>query len=690
MKDMYDDNLYDSARKPHSAEWYRTQINHAVKTKKDWYEFCKIIDEEWHASNEIEISPTSGALQEQKSHIFWANTQLEAPALYSRIPEVISKVLWGQDNNAATVASRLLENTTRFYTEERSSYDKALSNCVAEAQISAQAVARIRMQETKGKIKVRRDVILAEALGFVHLDGSPVPEDVKLEGDNGEYYYYAEEKQTVNRDLLFEFVPREHFHCTLTDDWNKVWWVAFDYFLPKHEIEKLYKKEVADKALYDFDPNGKKINKDVAGAPDVRALVREVWCKVSKKVIILVSGYEENVKVIDDPYGLKEFFPCAEPMFFNKPDCKGIPTPLYTYYRPHVRSLDKLMMQRYELCEALEVSGICDETFTETLNNIKRLGNLKLYPVNMARYKEVGGLKGIMEIVFIPQIADTIQTLLNAEQSIKNTIYEISGLSDLVRGISDPNDTATAQQIKSNFATQRLGYRQAAVQKLAKELAILGAELICNHWDDDTITRIAGAQSFSPEEQMLIPQALMILRDQGLNQILIEIETDSTSAISDQLKKQSYVEFMSAIGQQIEVFTGKAQQTPALADLFFCFLSEGAKVYRFGRNVKVKLDKAIEDLKVQMSQPPAPPPVDPRVTIAQEQMKLDYEKMNQEIQFKYADLERKYQELATKNAQLVSQVQLKSEEFRQEMGIERMKRADREIDNTVKALSGMS
>jgi hypothetical protein len=71
---------------------------------------------------------------------------------------------------------------------------------------------------------------------------------------------------------------------------------------------------------------------------------------------------------------------------------------------------------------------------------------------------------------------------------VKQTIYEVTGISDIVRGASKANETATAQQIKGQWAGLRISTRQKRFADFARDLIRLKAEVIAERFDPQTLS----------------------------------------------------------------------------------------------------------------------------------------------------------------------------------------------------------
>ena len=82
--------------------------------------------------------------------------------------------------------------------------------------------------------------------------------------------------------------------------------------------------------------------------------------------------------------------------------------------------------------------------------------------------------------------------LYQARDQAKNTLYEMSGISDIVRGQVDPREKASQSKIKAGFATQRLDQRRRAVERTARDAARIQVELMAELYSSDTIRQQSG------------------------------------------------------------------------------------------------------------------------------------------------------------------------------------------------------
>jgi len=79
--------------------------------------------------------------------------------------------------------------------------------------------------------------------------------------------------------------------------------------------------------------------------------------------------------------------------------------------------------------------------------------NNTLIPVDKwMAFSEKGGLQGSIQLLPLEVIAATLINLYTAHKNVTDQIYEITGISDIIRGQTSASETATAQQIKGQYA----------------------------------------------------------------------------------------------------------------------------------------------------------------------------------------------------------------------------------------------
>jgi hypothetical protein len=100
----------------------------------------------------------------------------------------------------------------------------------------------------------------------------------------------------------------------------------------------------------------------------------------------------------------------------------------------------------------------------------------------------------------IDVIAQTVQGLVALRKEIISDIYQIMGLSDIMRGSTDPNETLGAQQLKTQYGSTRIRDKQQEMVRIARDLVEITLEIITEKFKPETI--IAMSQTQLPTNAM--------------------------------------------------------------------------------------------------------------------------------------------------------------------------------------------
>ena len=255
-------------------------------------------------------------------------------------------------------------------------------------------------------------------------------------------------------------------------------------------------------------------------------------------------------------------------------------------------------------------------------------------------FSEKGGLKGSIDILPIDQIANALIQCYRARDEIKKQIYEITGISDIVRGQTAASETATAQQIKGQYAGLRLRSMQEDVALFASELIRLKAQIICSKFQPQTIIQYAAAEQMSDADKQLVPQALMLLKDKVLRNFRIEVAADSLVQIDENQHKRDRVEFLQAMGGFLSQALPMGQQTPELVPMLVDMVKFGISAYKQAEPIEGTIDQAMDQLKQKQAQAAQQPPQpDPEMMKAQAEAQRDQMKMQMDQQREQARTE---------------------------------------------------
>jgi hypothetical protein len=259
---------------------------------------------------------------------------------------------------------------------------------------------------------------------------------------------------------------------------------------------------------------------------------------------------------------------------------------------------------------------------------------------------------------------------------VKGQIYEIMGIADIQRGQTDPNETLGAQIIKSNNASGRLKTMQHEVVNFATALLQIKAQIICQHFTDETIVKISGAMQLSPQDQQLIPQALMLLKDEPAKNFRIEVTTDSMIYQDEQQEKQNRLEFLSAVSGFLSQAVPAAQSTPELTPMLVEMLKFGVTAFKAGKGLEGLIDETADKFRQQQKAAEGQPkPPSPEMQKLQMQSQMDQSKMQMQMQMEQQkmqmqmELEKAKQEYQAQENQLKFQLEEQRNMLDREMEI---------------------
>jgi hypothetical protein len=331
----------------------------------------------------------------------------------------------------------------------------------------------------------------------------------------------------------------------------------------------------------------------------------------------------------DDPLQLENFWPCPKPLYSTLTTDSLEPIPDFVIYQDQARELDALCDRIDGLINALKVRGVYDASATELQRLFSEGENNTMIPVhNWMAFAEKQGMKGAIDLVDLAPFAQALAQCYQAMEQVKGQIYELMGIADIQRGQSDPNETLGAQIIKSNNAAGRLKTQQHAVVDFATSLLSIKAQIICNHFTDDTLVKISGAMQLSDEDKQLIPQAIALLRDEAAKNFRIEVTSDSMIYQDEQQEKQDRMAFLQAVGNFMAQAVPMVQNTPELAPMALEMLKFGVTAFKAGKQLEGIIDETADKLRVmsqKMEGQPKPPP--PEVQKMQMTMQLEQAKM---------------------------------------------------------------
>lgn len=518
-----------------------------------------------------ERSSTENA--DSRFNIFWSNVKTLKPAIFAKVPKPEVSRRWKDGNPVARAASALLERALTFEINQYPDYESALSNCLDDRLIVGRGVAWIRYEPTI-------ETIDAEPMVSEDEQGEPL-------------------ERITNETTPIDYVFWRDFAHDPVRTWEECTWVARRVYMTRDEVIERFGQEHADIPLTNQPKDQDKPESEKNRI--AKAEVWEVWCKPSGSVYWFVKGYPELLDSRTDPLQLEKFFPCPKPLYSTTTTDTLCPIPDFSFYQDQCKELDRVTDRIKHLTECLKVAGIYAADEAALTRLLKEGSDGQMIPVtNWPAFVEKGGLSGAFQLMPLAEVVAALQQLYLARDQIKQIIYEITGISDIVRGASNAAETATAQQIKSQFANIRLTETKNDVARFARDLIRMKAEIMCSMYQPETLIQISGILN-TPDGQF-INEAIAMLKNEPLRNFNIDIETDSLVELDQKQEKQDRIEFLSAASQFIEKSVQAAQMAPQLTPLLGEMLLFGIRGFKVGATLEAAFEQFVEQTQEQQQQ----------------------------------------------------------------------------------------
>lgn len=408
--------------------------------------------------------------------------------------------------------------------------------------------------------------------------------------------------------VVYECVSWRDYREGPAKKWANVPWVAYRHCISQKEADELSQDAIVSQ--YD-DP----LTED--GELDVD--VWEIWCRETMKVYFLVEQKTRIISIVDDPLGLRSFFPQPKPIQPITGTGKRTPVCPYRVYEDLAAELDRATKRINGIMKGLKVRGIF-ATNGEILDRLAEAGDNELISAeDVQGLVAQGGLEKAVMWWPVDTAIAVLRELYGQREQTKQSIYEITGISDIVRGASDPNETFGAQEIKAQWGSQRVKRLQRMVQSHIRDLFVITAEIMASKFTPEALA-VAGGVEPTPELAQMMGQ---------LDHYRIDVESDST--IRDDLTRQrgEMAQFMTATATFFkEVAPIAAQQpeaAPAMAEIYGSF----ARKFQLGKPAEDAIDNLLEQARQNAGQPN--PEEDQAKQMQQAQQQLDMQRAQADI-----------------------------------------------------------
>lgn len=592
--------------------------------------------------------------------LLWANVQTIQPAVYSRLPNIQCSRRWKDKDPVGRVAAELQERATNTTLE------------LYHAHATFKLVRDDRLLAGRGQAWVRHEADL---------------EQYQEDGDNGEPAYGERLK---SRKVCIDYVHYRDFGHNVAPVWADVWLVWRRVYKTKDEVNDLvtagrWDKAIADKLAYSHKPPASGTDSAATSTEDKFedcALIYEFWDKRNDRVSWAGDGSKDFLETGDPPLDFREFFPCPEPCYATKTSKRLVPTPDYHYYADQAKEINDLTAKIANLCDWLRLKAFYPQgpsaegtgaivALLQTIQDNCLSDKMLFIPVqSWAAFSEKGGGK-LIEWLPIREVAETLRACIEVRNQLIQDTYQLIGISDILRGQTDPNETLGAQELKAQTGSRRTKETRDDMARWCRDIGALAAEIIAEEYEPERIAELTGytyqpqqpiemaglgglpalatppqpmpppasqiagavvappgiggpspampgqaaapdmpapgAETDSAEQLVFDDRHVELLRNDKLRTFRLEVETDSTSQPDEDAEKQRRTEFVEAFGGILERGAALAQNAPVLMPLIGEVLKFTARGFRAGRQLEESIDRTMDQVAKQAAQPQPDP-----------------------------------------------------------------------------------
>ncbi len=613
------------------SKYWQEQLELAKKDRQNFLDDGKKVVKRFKSGRDALRSKT------KRLNILYSNTEVLRASLYGKSAKPDVRRRFGMEDKAAGSVASILEKALVYCAEAYNS-DKQIELGVLDYLLPGRGVVRIEYEPT--------------------ISADPVTGQQFITDQR------VEEKYWHWQDFL-------HMPARTWDDILTNGWVSFAHRMTRAELVENF-GDVGNEAPLNWMPD----IVDKKDAPDSlkKAEVFEIWDVNDRKRYWIVEGFEKPLRVDPDPYGLEQFFPLPEPPAYYATTDSIIPEPEFHIYQDQADDLDEITARISRLTRALKRRGVYDQSVKELSKLANAADNQFIAVENYQALATKGGLQAAFQSEDISIIATVLLQLYQQKDMLVSAIWELCGISDIMRGQTQASETLGAQQLKAQFGSQRLKRRQRAVQKWVADLLKLKAEIIAEHFQPEVLQQMTGEQ--------ITPDIMQILRSDKLRAYRIDVETDSTVFEDAEEERNTRAALVTAVSQFITAWGPIVGASPPLAPVAFELLKFGLGAFKATRGIEDAIEQAQgmleQEAAVKKAKGPEPSPEEKKMMLEAQQAdkahQLETAKAQNDAQLKREEMQSKTEnerqkamiDIEVKKAEL----QIKREELdlkRQEM-----------------------
>jgi hypothetical protein len=499
----------DAVKKSNEVGTWLSEISRAQKTMNTWTERCEKIRKKYR----YEASTNAKIRQYQ---MLWSNMETMKPSVYTKPPKGVVQQRWKDRDPVSRNACELLERAVNF-TLDANDYNTKLEQVRDDYLLYARGVARL-------KYKPEFDTVDKE-------DGQLDDASIDPKQDEAQEAKTPEGKDPEQvlkfENVNLEYIQRADFVHSISRTWEEVEWVDFICYMDRKALRERFDPKIADAIPLDSGPDRPNEDRNISmGQADDKATIHEIWDKTNDRVLWIAKGYPDVLEDGEPYLKLEGFYPCPKPAYGTLTNDSLEPVPDYVFYKDQCDEIDTLTARIAALTESLKLVGFYPAgPAGEGAPEIERavlpgFENKMIAVKSWAIFSE--GAKGGAPIIWLPvdHVIQVLEGCVKMRQQLIEDVYQIYGLSDIMRGDGKASETATAQNIKAQYGSVRIRERQNELARFCRDICRIIGEILASQFNQDTLLKMANMKLPTQAEldQQAIEQQIQAMQAQAAAQ----------------------------------------------------------------------------------------------------------------------------------------------------------------------------
>jgi hypothetical protein len=590
------DKLADSAKL--AARW-SVELNASKRWMSKFHRSARECERQYidmaEGSTDRSLADYSG-----KTNLFWSNVQVILSAIYGSMPKAeVNRKFDDFDDDVSRVAGIIMQRILNGDMErDWDDTNAAMRDAVQDRFIAGLGQVWCRYDVQLGKTE---QPMLDERTGQAVIDaetGQPATEEVEtIESEEAEV----------------DYVHWSDFRYSPCRRWRECRWVARRVYMSAARLKERFKLTDVQAGMIPMqsrsqqtDDQGNRTDDVLRATPFKQAAVWEIWSRDDNYVCWFVEGCSFVLDQQPDPLELEDFFPCPQPVVATTLTGAFLPRPDYAMAQDLYKELDRVNSKLSHLTDAVKAAGVYDKTAGPVKTLLTTAVENALVPVdNWSAFVEKGGMRGVVDWMPIEQFVNAIVQLNQRKQQLQADLYEVLGISDIMRGASNASETLGAQQLKVQYGGARLANLQNDVARFVSETMRIRANIIANVFQPETIIKRSLIER-TPDAPYAQP-AVQMLKDFSSSLFSINVTSDSLAAPDWAAEKEARTEFLGAASNYIMSAGPIVSSNPQVGTFLVKLLQWAAAGFKGAKTIEGVLDQAAKQLEQQAAKPPAPP-----------------------------------------------------------------------------------